>query len=329
MMENKSRRRITGWLLALVMLCLCLSACGDDGQGPAQSAEPVAEATEAPDAGDAGEAADDEDADSEDSDDEDTDSDDEDWGDDDSDDGFGDEFGDVEIKESPDKYTWYVNNYVGQNLASFGYTSMGGDRMDEYGEGLLKIIPVTEDGSYINIEKDKELAEYMVVAQDLEPNTEIKYIFEKDSKGKEYDNLIDSQNYEEIVLLCRKVNGDAPADPVKTDLTPIDPADRHNYPIRDYVGRNLMYCGYTSMGGDRMDEYDDVRIEFQFVTTDGSYVNPEKEKELKQYYVTAQSVSPNKVMKVKYEKRNGKEEYYLIKSQSIEKVKLKLAKVSE
>ena len=36
----------------------------------------------------------------------------------------------ITIKDSPDKYTWYIKNYVGKNCASIGYTSMGGDRMD-------------------------------------------------------------------------------------------------------------------------------------------------------------------------------------------------------
>lgn len=31
----------------------------------------------------------------------------------------------ITIKNSPDKYTWYIKNYVGKNCASIGYTSMG------------------------------------------------------------------------------------------------------------------------------------------------------------------------------------------------------------
>ncbi len=38
----------------------------------------------------------------------------------------------VAVKASPGKYTWYMRNYVDKNVASFGYTSWGGDRMDEY-----------------------------------------------------------------------------------------------------------------------------------------------------------------------------------------------------
>ena len=46
----------------------------------------------------------------------------------------------VAIKDSPDKYTWYVKNYVGMNAASVGYTSLGGDRRDSYGAGTLKVV---------------------------------------------------------------------------------------------------------------------------------------------------------------------------------------------
>ena len=60
-------------------------------------------------------------------------------------------------KTSPDKYTWYIKDYVGRNAASFGYTSIGGERMDQYGDGLLKIVFVNEDGSYIDISKEEEL----------------------------------------------------------------------------------------------------------------------------------------------------------------------------
>ena len=33
------------------------------------------------------------------------------------------------IKESPDKYTWYIKDYVGKDCASFGYTSISDRRI--------------------------------------------------------------------------------------------------------------------------------------------------------------------------------------------------------
>ena len=77
--------------------------------------------------------------------------------------------------------------------------------MDQYGEGLLKIVFVNEDGSYIDISKEEELKKYRVVKQNIEPNTEMKYTFEKDDDGEEYDSLVDSQNIEEIELYVTQV----------------------------------------------------------------------------------------------------------------------------
>ena len=50
---------------------------------------------------------------------------------------------DVGINPSPDKYTWYIKNYVGKNCASLGYSSMSGKRMDEYGAGLVELVFVS------------------------------------------------------------------------------------------------------------------------------------------------------------------------------------------
>lgn len=68
----------------------------------------------------------------------------------------------ITIKNSPDKYTWYIKNYVGKNCASIGYTSMGGDRMDHYGAGYIELVMVTPDGAYIDIESDDDLKQYVI-----------------------------------------------------------------------------------------------------------------------------------------------------------------------
>lgn len=56
----------------------------------------------------------------------------------------------VTVKRSPDKYTWYIQDYVGRNAASIGYASLGGDRLERYGAGVLEFIFVTEDGTYLD-----------------------------------------------------------------------------------------------------------------------------------------------------------------------------------
>ena len=78
----------------------------------------------------------------------------------------------ITIKDSPDKYTWYIKNYVGKNCASIGYTSMSGDRMDHYGAGYIELVMVTPDGAYIDIETDDNLKQYVVTAQSYAPDTE-------------------------------------------------------------------------------------------------------------------------------------------------------------
>lgn len=109
-------------------------------------------------------------------------------------------------KESPDKYTWYIKNYVGKNCASIGYTSLGGDRRDYYGKSTIKLILTAEDGNYVDVEDSEALKNYVVTSQDIEPDTELKLVFEKDSNGNEYSNLIETQNISEIELKVKKIN---------------------------------------------------------------------------------------------------------------------------
>lgn len=111
----------------------------------------------------------------------------------------------VSIKASPDKYTWYMRNYVGKNVASFGYTSLGGDRMDEYGAGHVRLNFIADDGAYLDPENFDLLKKYVVTRQDVKPNTEIHLTFMKDSKGNEYSNLVQSQSYESITLYVHRI----------------------------------------------------------------------------------------------------------------------------
>lgn len=226
----------------------------------------------------------------------------------------------ITIKESPDKYTWYIKNYVGKNCASIGYTSMGGDRMDSYGGGYIELAFVTPDGSYIDIEDDDALKEYVVTGQNIEPNSELKFTFEKDSDGEEYDNLVASQNYEEIVLSVKKVGGED----FTPTLTTINASpDKYTWYISDFVGRNLLYCGYTSMGGDLMHKYGAACIKLVIIADDGSYIDPEDTDTLKNYVVTSQNVAPNTELKLTLETDGNGEEYdNLVETQTIEEIEL-------
>lgn len=231
----------------------------------------------------------------------------------------------VTVKSSPDKYTWYIKDYVGKNCASLGYTSMGGDRMDKYGAAIVKLIFVTEDGSYVDYETADTLKGYVVTGQNISPNSEMKLTFEKDSEGEEYDNLVDSQSYEEIVLSVAKVGSKN-----KMSLTEIKPSpDKYTWYIADYVGRNLASCGYTSMGGDRRVKYGEANLKLIIIPEDGSFIEPDDAEILKSYVVTSQNVAPNTELKLVFDKdSNGVEYSNLVDSQSIEEIELYVKKIN-
>lgn len=112
----------------------------------------------------------------------------------------------IPINPALDKYTCYIRNYVGKNVLSFGYTSLGGDRRDEYGATTIKFNFVADDGAYLDPENTDLLKQYVVTAQDVAPNSEMKLTYRKDSKGNEYSNLIDNQTYQSITLYVHKLD---------------------------------------------------------------------------------------------------------------------------
>ena len=233
----------------------------------------------------------------------------------------------VAIKDSPDKYTWYVKNYVGMNAASVGYTSLGGDRRDSYGAGTLKVVFRANDGSYVDIDDEESLQGFKVIGQDLAPNTEIKYTIQIDEDGEEYENLVDAQNYDEIVLAVVEVGSNEPA----PELTEVKSSpDKYTRYVKDYVGRNLASCGYYSMGGTYNDHYGLGYVKFDIAAEDGSYIDPEDKAQLGQYVVTAQSVEPNSEITMTFMKDSNGEEYSnLVESQSLESISLTVKKLND
>lgn len=240
-----------------------------------------------------------------------------------------------EQKTSDDRHITYVKKYTGLNAANCGYTSLGGDRLDQLGSAHVKLVFVTEDGSYLGVTKDEDgsgitddlLKDYVVTAQNFEPNTEVHIEFDKDSEGKEYDNLTIWQSIDEIDLAVRKVGseGNGP------QLTPgqISP-DRHTYYIRDYVGKNLGSVGYYSLGGDYLDAYSNVHVKLVINTEDGSYVDPEDSAQLQQYAVTGQSVPAGTELSVEFDTDSEGNEYSnLTSSQSVDSITLNVTKIAE
>ena len=72
--------------------------------------------------------------------------------------------------------------------------------MQQYNAAYVELLVCTEDGSYVDISDDTALRNYVVVGQSIVPNTEIKMTYCTDSNGNEYDNLVDTQNIEEVEL---------------------------------------------------------------------------------------------------------------------------------
>ena len=233
------------------------------------------------------------------------------------------------VHASPDKYTWYVQDYVGRNAAGFGYTSLGGDRLEKYGAGYLEFIFVTEDGTYADIKHDATLQKYIVTGQNIAPNTEMKYVFETDSQGNEYSNLLSFQNVYMIDLTVRRIDGTMAGDPVGFELIPITPSpDKYTCYIQNYVGKNLASFGYTSMGGDRRDKYGQSSIKLNLVTDDGTYIDPENGDVLQQYVVVSQDIAPNAEMRLTYLKDSDGNEYSnLIDSQTYNGITLYVRKL--
>lgn len=225
------------------------------------------------------------------------------------------------VNTSPDKYTWYVKDYVNKNAASCGYYALNGMRMDSYGAGHIKLVFVTETGDYVDIENDDTLKEYVIKAQNISPNTEIKYTFQKDSDGNEYDNLVDSQNIEEIVLGVVKVGSN---DSFKMRLTEISASpDKYTHYIKDYTGRNLASCGYISLAEDYRDTYGVANIILSVNAEDGSYIDVSNADELKNYIVTQQNIAPNtEITMTMMLDSEGNEYSNLVQTQSIESIDL-------
>ena len=230
----------------------------------------------------------------------------------------------TQINASPDKYTWYIENYVGMNAANIGYTSISNTRYDSYGEGVVEVVYVADDGTYLDPEDEELLSQYVVYAQSLPANTELTLTFMTDSDGDEYDNLVSNQSYDEIVLAVHKVGEEA----ASATLTQINAADRYTYYVYDYVGRNLASCGSVSWLGRFYDEYGETSINITVVTEDGVAVDVSDEDELSGYIVTAQSVEPNTAITLTYMTNSSGEEYdNLVDTQSIEEITLTVTTV--
>ena len=212
-----------------------------------------------------------------------------------------------------------IKNYVGRNAASFGYYSLGGDRLDDgYGGTLdtLKLILVSDDGTYIDISDDKVLKQYVVVAQNIEPDSDITFTYGD-------NGFCEHQTYSEIELLCKKVSGET-ENPVLTELTMANPSpDKTTQYIKDYVGRNLATVGYAGLDGNWHDEYNGTfnTVDLVIITDDGTYIEPDDKETQKQYVVTSQSPEANTEEIFQYS------DYGFVESQTYSEIEIYVSKV--
>ena len=234
----------------------------------------------------------------------------------------------VTVQVSADRHTDYIKDYVGTNLASFGYTSLDGNRRDYYGNGNIKLSFMTDSGTFIDPEDAEQLKNYVVVDQNIDPNTEIKIEYEKQENGEEYDNLVSFISCDEILLKVREIDGLEVEKENSLTRIKISP-DKYPAYMKEYTGRNLADCGYISLGGQLRSEYGCGTIQVIPVSEDGSFIDVTDKNVLKDYVVTSQNIEPNTEMTFTFLKdENGEEYSNLIDTQSCSEVQLRVKNIS-
>lgn len=232
---------------------------------------------------------------------------------------FEDKTEEFNLKISSDKHIAYINNYIGMNAASVGYTSLGGERRENVGSANISIIYVTSDGSYVGVDNEEDLKNWKIVSQSFEPNTEIKIAFQKDSEGNEYSSLTEWQSIDQIDLGVVPIkSSESGPSLISTKISP----DKYTYYLRNYVGKNLASVGYESLGGDYRDKYGCANIKLTLNADDGSYIEISENESLKNYIITAQNIAPNTEISCTYSKDSDGNEYSFVDYQSIKEVSL-------
>lgn len=230
------------------------------------------------------------------------------------------------IKTSPDKYTWYIKDYRGTNAAAAGYTAVNELRYDRYGSGILRLVYVSADGTYIDPTDEETLKQYVVYDQNLKPNTEVKFEFSKKEDGTEYDNLVSVRSEEEIVLAVKKVGTADASAPCMTEIEASP--DKYTRTLRDYVGRNLAECGYINMAGTIADQYGCGYLALNVIADDGSSIDLGNKESLSQYLVVGQSLQPNAAITMEFSKKDDGTEYEnLVNNQNVKSIDLKVTKL--
>ena len=75
----------------------------------------------------------------------------------------------------------------------------------KYGNALIELIIVSDNGSFIDPNESELLKNYVVTSQNISPNTEIKVTYAADSNGEEY-LWTDTQTIEKIELYVTPID---------------------------------------------------------------------------------------------------------------------------
>lgn len=228
---------------------------------------------------------------------------------------------DATTNEEKGIYTYQIRDYVGKNLATIGRV-----KYDDYGQGHITLIFVTEDGMIINPDDNEQKKEYIVSAQSIQPSTNITIVHSRDSHGEPERYLVDYQSYEEIVLYVNKVN-ETKFEPSR--ITEIEPSlDRHKYYVRDYVGRNA--ASFGRVGTNVYDDYGKGHLKVMFMSEDGEYIDVSDRNILKQYIIVGQDLVANTELVFDFEiDSDGVESDYLIRNQNYEEITLTVRKLDK
>ncbi len=101
------------------------------------------------------------------------------------------------VHVAADKYTGVVPNLLDQNVAQATYYALNESFRVQVGNGNLLVRLINPDGVLIT---EENAANYKIVSQDPAAGTTFEMTYALDSDGKEYDNLVDTQGIEEIVV---------------------------------------------------------------------------------------------------------------------------------
>lgn len=109
----------------------------------------------------------------------------------------------IAISPTQDRRTYHIRDYMGRNAASVGFYN-GNKRYETYGPGKIEIVFSTKDGTYLDTSKNNLLEQYVVIDQDIDPNTKLTYTFYDHPDG-EISNVVEYQSHKVLNVLVEKI----------------------------------------------------------------------------------------------------------------------------